>query len=78
LMYQISHISRERGSLRRDDQVDALAGAIMCLQGFLFRSAEESEEDYEEAKFRAIYDEIAKKCGWTQKKTSRRFISFRR
>lgn len=63
LMYQISHISREKGCLRHDDQVDALAGAVQCLQGYLFRNAEESEEDYKLKEFRATMSEFQERYG---------------
>lgn len=78
LMYQISHISRERGCLRKDDRVDALAGAIQCLQGYLFRNAEESVQDYEQKEFLATYNDLAERSGWKkQSKKSPRFVRIR-
>lgn len=35
LMYQLTHITRERGSLKHDDRVDSLAGAISYFQRVL-------------------------------------------
>lgn len=49
LGYQITHITRERGSLKKDDRVDALAGAVGVLQEFLTVVKEEAAKDQEEA-----------------------------
>lgn len=35
LLYQLTHISRQRGSLKHDDRLDSLAGAISALQKVL-------------------------------------------
>lgn len=32
LMYQLTHITRQRGSLRKDDRLDSLAGAVSYMQ----------------------------------------------
>lgn len=74
LMYQVSHISRERGCLRHDDQVDALAGAIQALQGHLFRNSEQAVEEYEQAEFRATMEEFATRCGIKKPKPQPSFL----
>jgi predicted phage terminase large subunit-like protein len=75
LMYQLSHITRERGCLRKDDQVDALAGAIQALQGSLFRNTEQAVEEYEQKEFMATVEEFMKTTGQTPAKKTHTFIS---
>lgn len=42
LAYQITHITRDRGALKKDDRVDSLAGAIGTLSDFLSVIQEEA------------------------------------
>jgi len=58
LMYQLTHISREKGCLTHDDRVDALAGAVSYLQSSLMQDVDEAvaamreaEEDAELERF---------------------------
>jgi hypothetical protein len=78
LMYQISHISRERGCLPQDDRVDALAGAVSCLQGYLFRDSQNAVKDYEEREFQETLREFMNLTKGPQKPQPKRFISFRK
>jgi hypothetical protein len=78
LMYQISHISRERGCLPQDDRVDALAGAVSCLQGYLFRDSQNAVKDYEEREFQETLRECMNLTKGPQKPQPKRFISLRK
>ena len=78
LMYQISHISRERGCLPQDDRVDALAGAVSCLQGYLFRDSQNAVKDYEEREFQETLRECMNLIKGPQKPQPKRFISLRK
>ncbi|MDM0006432.1 phage terminase large subunit [Variovorax sp. J22G73] len=49
LCYQLTHISRERGSLTHDDRVDALAGAVSHLQRVLAQDVQQAKSDMEES-----------------------------
>lgn len=49
LMYQLTHISREKGCLSHDDRVDALAGAVSYLQHVLMQDVNEAVDAMREA-----------------------------
>lgn len=49
LMYQLTHISRERGCLQHDDRVDALAGAVSYLQHALAQDVDEAVQAMRDA-----------------------------
>lgn len=42
LLYQLTHITRDRGSLRHDDRLDALAGAVMHFQRSMAQDVHEA------------------------------------
>jgi hypothetical protein len=60
LMLQISRITRERGSLRHDDQVEALAGAIRYFTGQLAIDAERKVADEEKAELQKEHESFEK------------------
>ena len=75
LLYQFTHVSRERGSLIHDDRLDALAGAVRKLMALLGSDPVKlHEEAVQEAKARAIEELIEsvqekqgikpKSCAW--------------
>jgi hypothetical protein len=74
LMYQMSHITRERGCLRKDDRIDAVAGAVAMLKPYLFRNADQSIQDYENELFQADVREFQKLCGVAVKPKPRRWF----
>lgn len=49
LLYQMSHITRDRGSLRHDDRLDSLAGAVDVMQAMLGVDKEDAWEAQQEA-----------------------------
>lgn len=49
LMYQLTHISRERGSLTHDDRVDALAGAVARLTSTLMMDVKDAAKAQRDA-----------------------------
>lgn len=55
-LYQLTHLTEARGSLKHDDRMDVLAHALAYWSGYLNADAEEAERkirEREEAKFRA-------------------------
>ncbi len=44
LMYQLTHITRDRGCLKHDDRVDALAGAVAYWQKSMGQSVDEARQ----------------------------------
>ena len=55
LMYQLSHITRDRGSLRRDDRLDALS---MAVARFVEQMAKDATEAVREAEQSRLDDEL--------------------
>jgi hypothetical protein len=49
LMYQISRITKDRGALRHDDRIDAVAGAVSYWTKYLQVDQTRAEEDHREA-----------------------------
>ena len=65
LMYQLTHITKERGSLTHDDRVDALAGAVAFLMAVLQvdvgqarKAMEEAEHDQQIAAWLRSHDNM--------------------
>jgi hypothetical protein len=46
--YQLSHITRSRGCLRKDDRVEALAGVCSMFTDLLFKDIDKAEEEQKE------------------------------
>ena len=44
LLYQLSHITRDRGSLKHDDRLDALAGAVAHYMRSMGQSVDEAAQ----------------------------------
>lgn len=53
LLYQLTHITRDRGSLRHDDRLDALAGAV----AYYMRSMEQNVDEAAQAVLETRLDE---------------------
>lgn len=49
LLYQLTHITRERGSLKHDDRLDSLAGAVAYWQRTMAVDGEQARQGYREA-----------------------------
>ena len=47
-IYQLTHITRQRGSLKHDDRLDALAGAVSYFQRVLELDMDKSAEEIKE------------------------------
>ena len=70
LFYQMTHITKERGSLLHDDALDALAGGVAYLSNSLSRdNILEIARNEEEAKMRLI-DELRSKRDKSNKKSN--------
>lgn len=48
-MYQFTHVTRERGCLRHDDRVEALAGAVSCFSSQMVIDLDKLEKEQAEA-----------------------------
>ena len=44
LLYQLSHITRDRGSLKHDDRLDSLAGAVAHYQRSMAQDVNEAAQ----------------------------------
>lgn len=55
LFYQLTHITKDRGSLKEDDKLDALAGACRYWVNSMSRDEQEAAEAYRE---RVLEDEL--------------------
>ena len=44
LLYQLTHVTRDRGALRHDDRLDALAGAVAYYQRSMSQSVDEAAQ----------------------------------
>jgi len=62
LLYQMSHITRDRGSLRHDDRLDALAGAVSWLQNAIGKDQEEEAAATREAELEAMLEDFVEMC----------------
>jgi len=49
LMYQLTRLTRDRGALRKDDRVDALAGAVAYWVDAMNRNTSKAAQDHAEA-----------------------------
>lgn len=47
LFYQLTRITKDRGCLKHDDRLDALAGAVRYWMNSMSRDSEEAAEDWE-------------------------------
>ncbi|MEC7396492.1 MAG: hypothetical protein VX639_05010, partial [Pseudomonadota bacterium] len=63
LLYQLTHITRDRGSLKRDDRLDSLAGAIASYQRSMEQDVDQAARAVLEAR---MDDEIEDFLEWMQ------------
>jgi hypothetical protein len=54
LLYQLTHITRDRGSLKHDDRLDALAGAVAYFMQTVGQDTEDAAKGYRESKKDAL------------------------
>ena len=69
LIHQLSHITKDRGSLRHDDRLDALTIALGYYKEQVILSSERALEMYESKKLQEELDYLVKQFGGTQKGT---------
>ena len=50
LLYQLTHVTRDRGSLRHDDRLDALAGAVAYFQRSMAQDIDEAAQAVRDAR----------------------------
>jgi hypothetical protein len=58
-MYQLTHITRDRGSLTHDDRVDALAGAVARFTSTLALDVNDAAEGQREAELLQSLEDFA-------------------
>lgn len=56
-LYQLTHITRDKGSLRHDDRIDALAGAVAWWTNTMARNAQHAEQRFKDAQHERIVSE---------------------
>jgi len=73
LIYQMTHITRDRGSLRHDDRLDSLAGAVSFLQQRLSDDPEETRKAIKEAEMDDLLADFMESVdnGMTRKRSRR-------
>jgi hypothetical protein len=62
LMYQLTHVTRERGCLTHDDRLDALAGAVAALMATLRVDVDQAAREMKEAEEDALLEEFVEGC----------------
>lgn len=63
LLYQMTHLTKDRGSLRHDDRLDVLAQGVRYFRDQLSRNTAQSEEQYKTKLREAALAEFLKSCG---------------
>lgn len=58
LMYQMTHITRDRGSLRHDDRLDSLAGAVSYMQRRLGADPEAEWKEIQDAEMDEMLEDF--------------------
>ena len=51
LLYQMTHVTRDRGSLKHDDRLDALAGAVAAYQRSMAQDVDQAARAVMDARF---------------------------
>jgi hypothetical protein len=76
LMYQLTHITRDRGALTHDDRVDALAGAVSYMQNHLeadtAKAAAEMMTDEHEKMLEDFVEGLTSPRPWTRGRRRRK------
>lgn len=67
LMYQLTHISRERGCLQHDDRVDALAGAVARFTSTLMLDVNDAAKAQKEAELDEMLEQFVEACEDTER-----------
>lgn len=62
LMYQLTHLTRDRGSLQHDDRVDALAGAVARFTSTLMLDVKDAAKAQREAELDAELEDFIESC----------------
>lgn len=62
LMYQLTHITKDRGALKHDDRLDALAGAVAYWLDSMSKDEEESKDTFKEAQLDAALGQFMEHC----------------
>ncbi len=57
-MYQLTHITRERGSLHHDDRLDAVAGAVAYFVKVLEMDAQQNLQNYKDQELQELLDDF--------------------
>lgn len=60
-LYQLTHITRDRGSLHRDDRLDAVAGAVAYLQQHVQQDVDEAAKALEQERRQRHFDNLVER-----------------
>jgi hypothetical protein len=58
MFYQMTRLTRERGALRHDDRLDALAGAVAYWVESMARNTDKAQADWEDEQIEKAYEEF--------------------
>lgn len=61
-IYQLTHVTRERGSLTHDDRLDAVAGAVASLANSLMIDSEQSRKEKLDEELDAQLEDFVETC----------------
>ncbi len=71
LFYQMTHITKDRGAIRHDDRLDALAGAVEYFVGAMAQSTEDSIKAHNQREMTQMLEDFAENVlGKTRKQDS--------
>lgn len=73
-LYQLAHITKDRGSLKHDDRIDVLAQSVGYWRDQLEMDNRNSEEVWREREKQKALDEFMKSCGKNAGNGNRSFI----
>lgn len=60
LIYQLTHISKDKGSIKHDDRLDALAMAVKAWEDFLNKDVRKMAEEAKQKRLKAELDQMRK------------------
>lgn len=74
LMYQITHLTRDRGALRHDDRIDALAEAVGYWTRQMAKDVDKAESDYLEKQKKEVLDDFVRRFRQNKSGKNLRYI----
>jgi hypothetical protein len=76
-LYQLAHVTRDRGALKHDDRLDVLAAAVKYYTEHLSVSADDTEKAHLDREREKVLAEFARSCGLSSGSGNRNYIKRR-